>query len=292
MPSTNYLAEITYARVNANNTALASSNDGNGNGAAITEVIAAPTHSTLTVSGTPSGTTVVASATVAGIFEAGQYLFYWDASANPILIGQIASISTSTITLVGTILGTGGDMTNRELGVSYSLVTGNEQFYIRVKTSKTSTTTGFILMPNFQTWRVNPTQREQSTIRTTQSKIERYSQIGTPVSFASPIVGVNFRIQTVNNFLSSNNGLTFFANWSQFPQYIWLLATIIPSDATSSALLQSTMYRFTTNEFMDLAITVTANTANATLRDAGYSVTEVAAGSGNLGGSSTGGGVN
>ena len=277
MPSTNYLAEITYARVNANNTALASSNDGNGNGASITEVIAAPTHSTLTVSGTPSGTVVVASATVAGLFEEGQYLFYWDAFANPTLIGQIASISTSTINLVSTILGTGGDMTNRELGVSYSLVTGNEQFYIRVKTSKTSTTTGFILMPNFQTWRVNPTQREQSAIRTTQSKIERYSNIGTPVSIASPIVGVNFRVQTVNTFLSTNNGLTFFANWSQFPQYIWLLATIIPSDATSSALLQSTMYRFTTNEFMDQAITVTANTANATLLDAGYLVSPASA---------------
>ena len=278
MPATtNYLAEITYARVNANNTALATSNDGKGNGASITEVIAAPTHSTLTVSGTPSGTVVVASATVAGLFEEGQYLFYWDAFANPTLIGQIASISTSTINLVSTILGTGGDMTNRELGVSYSLVTGNEQFYIRVKTSKTSTTTGFILMPNFQTWRVNPTQREQSAIRTTQSKIERYSNIGTPVSIASPIVGVNFRVQTVNTFLSTNNGLTFFANWSQFPQYIWLLATIIPSDATSSALLQSTMYRFTTNEFMDQAITVTANTANATLLDAGYLVSPASA---------------
>ena len=278
MPATtNYLAEITYARVNANNTALATSNDGKGNGASITEVIAAPTHSELTVSGTPSGTVVVASATVEGLFEAGQYLFYWDASANPILIGQIESISTSTINLVGTILGTGGDMTNRELGVSYSLITGNEQFYIRVKTSKTTTSAGFILMPNFQTWRVNPTQREQSTIRVNQSKIERYSNIGTPVSIASPIVGVNFRITTVNTFLSTNNGLTFFANWDQFPQYIWLLATIVPSDATSSALLQSTMYRFTTNEFMDQVITVTANTANATLFGAGYNVQEVSA---------------
>lgn len=278
MPSTtNYLAEIKYARVNANNTALASSNDGNGNGASITEVIEAPTHSGFTVSGTPSGTVVVANASVVGTFEAGQYLFYWDASANPTLIGQIDSISTSTINLIGTILGTAGDMTNRELGVSYSLVTGNEQFYIRVKTSKTSTTTGSILMPNFQTWRTNPTQREYSTIRTNQSKIERYSQVGTPVSFANPIVGVNFRVQTVNTFLSNNNGLTFFANWDQFPQYIWLLATIIPSDTTSSALLQSTMYRFTTNEFMDQVITVTANTANATLLDAGYSVNPVSA---------------
>ena len=73
MPATtNYLAEITYARVNANNTALATSNDGKGNGASITEVIASPTHSELTVSGTPTGTTVVASATVVGVFEAGQ----------------------------------------------------------------------------------------------------------------------------------------------------------------------------------------------------------------------------
>ena len=212
-------------------------------------------------------------------------MFYWDASANPILIGQIESISTSTITLVSTILGTGGDMTNRELGVSYSLITGNEQFYIRVKTSKTTTATGFILMPNFQTWRVNPSQREVSTIRVNQSKIERYSDVGTPVSIASPVVGVNFKVQTVNTFLSNNNGLTFFASWDQFPQYIWLLATIIPSDATSSALLQSTMYRFTTNDFMDQVITVTANTPNATLYDAGYNVQQVSATAGGLGGS-------
>lgn len=285
MPSTtNYLAEITYARVNANNTILATSNDGKGGGGSITEVIASPTHSELTVSGTPTGTTVVASATVVGVFEAGQYLFYWDASANPILIGQIASISTSTINLVSTILGTGGDMTTKELGVSYSLITGNEQFYIRVKTSKTTTATGFILMPNFQLWRTNPTQRNQSTIRVNQSKIERYSNIGTPVSIASPVVGVNFRIETVNTFLSNDNNRSFFASWDQFPQYIWLLATIIPSDATSSALLQSTMYRFTTNDFMDQAITVTSNTPNATLFDAGYNVPQAIA-TGGLGGS-------
>jgi hypothetical protein len=286
----NYSAEITYARINSNNSSLAVSNDGagDGSGASITEVIAAPTLSGFTVSGTPSGTVVTANASVAGVFEAGQYLYYWDANANPTLIGQIDTISTSTINLVSTILGVGSNMTNRELGVSYSLITSDEQFFIRVKTSKvSSTTTSFILMPNFQTWRTIPSQRGASPIITAQSNIQRYSNIGTPVSISGTQPFVNFNVVTQNTFLSSNNGVTFFANWAQFPQYIWLRATIIPSDATSSSLLPATMYRFTTNEFMDNAITITANTANAVLFDAGYNVTQVS-GFGGGPGSTTG----
>ena len=273
---TNYSAEIKYARVNSNNTALANSNDGDGDGsgATISEVIEAPTHSAFTVSGTPSGTTVTASASVASTFEAGQYLFYWDDNANPILIGQIASIATSTITLTGNIIGSGASMTNKELGVSYSLVTANEEFYIRVKTTKVdSTVTSFIQMPNFQNWRTTPSQRENSTVKQGQSSIQRYSNIGVPVSISGTQPYVNFKIATMNSFLSPNNSVTFFSNWGQFPQYIWLKATIVPSDATPSALVPATMYRFATNEFMDNTITVTANTLNATLYDAGYSVT-------------------
>lgn len=274
----NYSAEITYARINANNTLLANSNDGNGDGsgASVSEVIEAPTHSGYFVSGTPSGNTVIADASVTGVFEAGQYLFYWDASGAPALIGQIDEISTSTITLVSTILGNGGDMSTRELGVSYSLITANEQFYIRVKTTKVpSTTSTFILMPNFQRWRKVPSQRNESPVLESQSNIQQYSVIGTPVSINGTNPYVNFKMLTMNTFLSSNSGVTYFANWAQFPQYIWLRATVIPSDATLSALAASTMYRFSTDDFMDEAITVTANTANATLYNAGYNISPV-----------------
>jgi len=281
----NYSAEITYARINANNTALAGSNDGNGDGsgAVITEVIEEPTHSGFTVSGTPSGTSVVANASVSATFEAGQYLFYWNLSASPVLIGQIASISTSTITLVSTILGSGAAMTGQELGVSYSLVTSDEQFFIRVKTSKTSTPSASILMPNFQSWRTVPSQRENSTILTNQSSIQQYSNVGTPVSIAVAQPFVNFRVTTMNTFLSSTGAVSYFANFDQLPLYIWLTATIIPSDTTASALLPSTMYQFITNEFMDNAITVTPGVAATTLFNAGYNVL-VGTGVGNIAG--------
>jgi hypothetical protein len=282
----NYSAEITYARINANNNLLANSNDGNGDGsgATISEVIEAPTHSGYFVSGTPVGNTVIADASVAGVFEAGQYLFYWDASGSPALIGQIDEVSTSTITLVSTILGNGGNMTNRELGVSYSLITSNEEFYIRVKTTKVpSTESAFILMPNFQNWRKVPSQRNESPVLESQSNIQQYSVIGTPVSIDGPKPYVNFKITTTNIFLSSNNGVTYFANWAQFPQYIWLRATVIPSDATLSSLAASTMYRFTTNDFMDNAITVTANTPNATMYNAGYNILPVVINQGGAG---------
>lgn len=284
---TNYSAEITYARINANNTTLAGSNDGNGNGsgAVITEVIEEPTHSGITVTstGTPTSSTIVASATVAALFEVGQYLFYWNLSASPVLIGQIDNISTSTITLTGPLLGSGAAMVGQELGVSYSLITSDEEFYIRVKTSKTSTPSASILMPNFQSWRTVPSQRDNSTILTNQSSIQRYSNIGNPVSIGGVQPFVNFRVTTMNVFLSSTGAVTYFAGFDQLPQYIWLKATIIPSDTTSSALLPSTMYQFVTNEFMDNAITVTPGVAATTLFNAGYNVL-VGTGAGNIAG--------
>lgn len=276
----NYSAEITYARVNANNNTLANSNDGDGDGsgATISEVIEAPTNSGFFVSGTPVGTSVTASASVAGVFEAGQFLFYWDLTGNPVLIGQIDEVSGSAITLVSNIIGSGASMTTQELGVSYSLITSNEEFYIRVKTSKVvSTVSSSILMPNFQLWRTVPSQRNASPVVTSQSNIVQYSNIGVPVSIGVTQPFISFQFRTINRFLSSNAGASFFSNFAQFPLYIWLRATIIPSGATTSALAASTTYRFTTNEFMDNAITITANTPNAVLYDAGYNIERVVA---------------
>lgn len=271
-----YSATIDYARINSNNTLLAQSNDGagDGSGATITEVIDAPTNSGKFVSPSviPSGTTVTCTESVEGLFEEGQYLFYYDTSAMPILIGQISSISTSVITLTTNIVGSGAAMANRELGVSYSLITSGESFYMRVSTSVVGSSNGStVLMPNFTLWRVTPSSGVASIVRSAVSSIVQYSNVGNPISIAVTQTPVQFTIATQNVFNSSNQGASYFTSVDELPQYIWLKATPIPSVGQTSGFNPSTMYKFSTNEFMDNAISATVNTTASVLRDAGYS---------------------
>lgn len=275
----NYSALIEYARINSNNTLLAQSNDGAGDGnvTTITEVIDGPTNSGKFISPTvvPAGTTVTCTSDVSTTFEEGQYLFYFDASANPILIGQIDNIATSVITLTADIIGSGAAMLNKQLGSSYGLISANEEFYIRVSTSVISGSNGSsVYMPNISNWRNTPSLRNSSTVRNSVSNIVQYSSVGVPLSIDPTQSIVNFTISPTNQFLSINNGGNFFSNTNQLPQYIWLRATPIPNTGQTSGFNPSTMYRFTTNEFMENAVIATINTPFGTLYDAGYNVTQ------------------
>lgn len=271
----NYSATIDYARVNANNASLAQSNNGagDGNNLTISEVIDAPSNSGKFISPSvvPSGTTITCTSDVSTTFEEGQYLFYFDASANPILIGQIDSISTNVITLTANINGSGAAMTNKELGASYSLISASESFYIRVSTSVVSSSGGStVLLPNIAGWRTTPSSGTSSTVRSAVSSIIQYSNTGNPVIISGSQVQIQFRVETTNVFITSSNA-TYWNAAAELPQYIWLLATPIPSVGQSSGFTPSTMYRFSTNEFMENAVSATVNTVAATLSSAGYS---------------------
>jgi hypothetical protein len=275
----NYSASIEYARINSNNTLLAQSNNGagDGSGGTITEIIDGPTNSGKFVSPTvtPSGTTVTCTSDVSTTFEEGQYLFYFDASANPILIGQIDSIATTVITLTANIIGSGSAMLNKQLGSSYGLISSNEEFYIRVSTSAISGSGGSsFYIPNIANWRTTPSLRDSSIVKNSVSNIVQYSNVGTPLSIDGAQNIVNFTIRPTNVFLSGNSGANYFSNTNQLPQFIWLRATPIPNVGQTSGFNPSTMYRFTTNEFMENAVTATINTPFATLYDAGYNVTQ------------------
>lgn len=275
MATNNYSATIDYARINANNTLLSQSNDGNGDGSSLTisEVIDAPANSGkfISPSVTPSGPTVTCTSDVSTTFEAGQYLFYFDTSANPILIGQIESIASSVITLTANIIGSGAAMLNREVGSSYSLITSGESFFIRISTSVVGSSGGSTkLMPNFTTWRTAPSEGVSSTVRPDISSILQYSNVGNPITIATSQPNVQFKIITTNVFSTPNNGVTYFNSTGELPEYVWIRATPIPSLGQASGFNPSTMYRFSTNEFMSNAISVTVNTPAATLSAAGY----------------------
>lgn len=267
-------SEIKYYRINANNTQLATSNTGTGNGDAPTEEITAPT-----VGGTiasASSVTVTAQAATLNALSVGQYLYrIQNSTGNYILMGQISAIANDSLTLTLTAAFTGGAPTAGEtLAGSYSLITTTESIYLRISTETSGTS---IVIPNFRQWR----QSADNVAGLNNPNIialDQISSVGTPISPLVSVVPVPFTIQTMNVFVyGTTNSITrAWPNSTQYPQYMWIRVT--PANTTKS-LASKTLYRWTTQEAFD-GITYGAGAQGPTiqqLQNAGYNVTTGAA---------------
>lgn len=263
MPS--YSSEVKYYRINANNTAIATSNDGTGS-TAPTEEITAPVSGGTYSSGTTTITNQTAGAFSA--FSVNQYLYYIDSTTGAyVLMGQIASIGSpaTTLTLTGTALATPASP-GASLVASFFLITNTESLYLRVACSTTEATVpGTTLIPDFSAWRTSV----NGTNNTSITNLERISNVGVPVSTASPTEPIPFTIQTMNVFTTGRgNTASFWPAGTSLPSYMWIKIT--PASSNNN-LSSKTMYRFTTQESFN-GIQVGNNTSLATLQAAGYNV--------------------
>ena len=264
MPASNYNTVIQYYRVNATNTAIATSNSGDGQ---TTEEILAPV-----VGGTYASASGVTITGQAGsdftALSVNQYLYYTDISGNYNLMGQIASIDQPNLQLdlyaapIGTTP-TAGDT----LSGSFALITNTEPIYMRIATEVVNNT---VNIPNFSTWRTS-SNVTTGTNNIAVTQLLRVSNVGTPVSIAGVTEDIPFTIQTMNQFTvasGSSTAVTYFPNTGSFPSYIWIKIT--PA-ITNNSLSSKTMYRLTTQEYI-LALSCAVNTTLAALQTAGYNI--------------------
>lgn len=272
---------INYYRINANNTALAQSNSG-GSANAPTEEIAAPVASPGTFSSysTAGGVyTITGSSTDFTLFAVNQYLYYTDvATGDYKLVGQIATINVSGLTLTLTAGAVNEPDANSVLSAAYALITNNESIYMRIATIA-GQANGTQDIPNFGVpyWRQAPNITGLNN--TAQSSLVRVSNVGTPLSNSATTENIPFTFVTMNQFITATSnatGTTYFRSTADFPAYIWIRVT--PQIGSSTSLSSQTLYRFTTQETM-WALTIQAGTSAATLQNAGYS--NVATGSSN-----------
>jgi hypothetical protein len=273
----NYNTVIQYYRVNANNTAIATSNSGNGQ---TTEEILAPV-----VGGTyasASGVTITGQAgSDFSALAVNQYLYYTDNSGNYNLMGQIASIDQPNLQLdlyaapIGTAPAAGATLSG-----SFALITNTEPIYMRIATEVVNNT---VNIPDFTTW------RSSSNVTTGENNIQvtqllRVSNVGTPISIAAPAENIPFTIQTMNQFTVASGASTavrYFPTTTDFPAFIWIKIT--PA-ITNNSLSSKTMYRLTTQENI-LALNCDRNTTLGKLQGAGYNISSAISGqdSGNVG---------
>jgi hypothetical protein len=266
-------SEVKYFRINSTNTAIATSNSGDG---APSEELVAPIAGGTYSSG--SGTTTITNQTAGAfsVFSVGQYLYYINNSTGEyILMGQIASIASpvaTTLTLTANSINAVAPTAGSTLAASYSLITISEPIYMRVKTDKTSLPNQ-VIIPNFRSWRTsgnndNGVNNEDITV------LEQISNVGVPVSNASTITRIPFTIRTMNTFTygTGTNASRAWPTVSDFPSYMWIRVT--PANA-NAALASKTLYRWTTQETFD-GITASAGSSGLTatqLQSYGYNTT-------------------
>jgi hypothetical protein len=273
-----YSTLVNYYRINANNTSIATSSSGASGSP--NEEIAAPNASTGTFSSL-AGLTVTGSTSPATDFDTafteGQYLYFIDNGVY-VLAGQIDTITDfNTLDLVS-VINDPATAGTPVLAASYSLVTTSESIYIRVATDKTSgqLQPGQAFIPLLSAWRTS--NAPGATNNPAITKIDRVSNVGVPASDANPTSPVQFTLEVMNQFVPNTSNVRVASSWNNvddIPAYIWLRAVMIGG---SSSLSAQTMYRLTTEEYIE-ALTVTANYPNSALRDAGYfNVTTTTAG--------------
>jgi hypothetical protein len=260
-----YNSSVNYYRVNANNTNIAITNSGVGSPP--TEEIAAP----LTAGTYSSGSGVNITGQTPGSdftqWSTGQYLYFIDNNGVYRLLGQINTIPTSsTLTLVANaITYSPAIAVGMPLAASYSLVTTTESFYIRVQTqlSGGGLSAGEANIPLMTSWRTQNTASAPNN--TSVTKLERVSNVGTPVSNASA-ANIPFTLRVMNVFSSNSPAFTRLWPNQDFPEYIWIRADLSP---TGASLAGQSMFRITTEETIN-AFKITANTTPQQAFDAGY----------------------
>jgi hypothetical protein len=279
MPS--YNSEVKYYRINANNTAIATSNSGTGTSSP-TEEITAPVLGGTYVSGA-SGAVITGAATISGQdfndLAENQYLYFIDSSNNGayVLMGQIQAIDSATqVTLYDNSLATPSSSPADSLVGSYFLITNTESLYMRVACSTIGAAPNYTFIPDFGKWRTS-SNVVSGVNNTSITKLERVSNVGIPVSSASPVENIPFTIQTMNVFSSGGGPLsgvggsaTFWPNTGLLPEYMWIRIT--PS-VTNNILSSKTMYRFTTVETFE-GLEVTINTLASYLSNNGYNIAQ------------------
>ena len=199
-------------------------------------------------------------------FSAGQFLFYYDNEGDPILVGRIAQIASNTSLTLSS--GAPSSHTDVYCGMMNIVLSGNETFLIRIPVP-INTGTGLATMPNWNAYRNLVTGFNN----TANNNIERYSDIGSPQTAATPpLQNVEYTITPIYNFQSfatTVNGQEVTRNFQtadNFPQFCF--AEFNPG---ADAYAANSLYKLFASERFSLnGISVTTNYNPNFLTQAGY----------------------
>jgi len=254
---------ITFAKATLENKAIALTQSGVGE---LTNVINPITLATGVI--TTDGTTAVSGVgtTFEDDFKAGDFLFEYDNEGSPILVGRIAQIASNTSLTLSSAAPSSN--TGVYCGMMNIVLSGNETFLIRIPVP-INTVTNLATLPNWNAYRNLVTGFNNNT----NNSLERYSDIGSPQTAATPpLQNVEYTITAIYNFQSFQttvNGQAVTRNFQtadNFPQFCF--AEFNPG---ADAYAANTLYKLFASERFNLnGISVTTNYNPNFLTQAGY----------------------
>ena len=254
---------ITFAKATLENKAIALTQSGVGE---LTNVINPITLATGVI--TTDGTTAVSGVgtTFEDDFKAGDFLFEYDNEGSPILVGRIAQIASNTSLTLSSAAPSSN--TGVYCGMMNIVLSGNETFLIRIPVP-INTVTNLATLPNWNAYRNLVTGFNNNT----NNSLERYSDIGSPQTAATPpLQNVEYTITPIYNFQSfatTVNGQEVTRNFQtadNFPQFCF--AEFNPG---ADAYAANSLYKLFASERFSLnGISVTTNYNPNFLTQAGY----------------------
>jgi hypothetical protein len=273
MPQYN-VSDIVYARPTPANLAIAITNSGGTSQSTIEEVIKPISLATGKIN-TDVNTNLVTGfeTTFRTQFREGQYLYTYDASGNPELIGKIVSISNNT-----TLLLTEPALLTRTLkyaGSSQTMLRGSDNILIRIPVVAAARNSNGIVteayLPNWNEWRTpDNTLGSNGYNNPDSSNLVRYSNPGDVLSIDTTVSSdnyVQFTITPLNQFSNGSNADVVW-NLGSIPNYIW--AQINPYGDNGVEMSQNTMFYLFTKTVFEEGLLVTNNYSKRLLQLAGY----------------------
>ncbi len=257
---------ITFAKATAENLAIANTQSGNGT---LNDVIEPVTFAQGKITVTNGSTAVTGTGTsFLSDFQAGQFLFYYDAEGDPALVGKIATVASDTsITLAAnaTI-----NQTLVNCGMASVVLQTTDNIIIRIPVVLSGYGDNVCVIPNWNAYKNLVTGFNNDTT----NNLEQYSAVNNPQVVGSA-VNVPYTITPVYNFqsyeaiVSGQKTTLYFQSASNFPVFCY--AVLNPNGESDTKLAANTLFKLFASESAPLnGVRVTIAYNPSLLSQVGY----------------------
>jgi hypothetical protein len=262
---------ITFYKDTEANLAVAASAQGIGN---LEEEILPVSLEQGTISSTSGSNSVSGIGTDFTDNLAGQYLYYYDDTGVPELIGKVLSVSSAT----SLVLTADATITKADVyyGFTNTVVGRRENILVRIPVIVQSGG-GSVIMPYWNNFRAGGSGSNLTwSNNVANGNLERYSTIDSPTVPISPAVNIPYTITPKYGYVpvTVNNGEVgpfqiYFQTSAAFPQFCFALLN--PYGDSNNPIPANSLYRlFASERFQLNGIVVVPNYRVLTLKEAGY----------------------
>lgn len=258
---------ITFAKATDFNMRVAMTEDGI---KPLESVITPVTFATGKISVSISSQTVSGTDTVFTVdFTVGDYLFYYNSTGDPVLVGKISTISNdTTLTLVTAF--PGSSISGRNCGKMNVVAGGMDSFIVSIPT-QINTQTKSCIIPNWSAYvtsfKVTPSSI--GDINPTLLNLQQYSNVNNPQVAANPAVNIQSTLLPIKaEWRITNQKL--WQSTEAFPAFCFAL--INPYGDTTTGLASNTLFRMFVNQSFSLnGVSVSVQEDPNNLSKFGYS---------------------